>query len=43
MIEHIWLLSFSPLILGLAGNVAIQSSTIIIRNISVRQFGQPLG
>ena len=43
IMEHIWLLSFSPLILGLAGNVAIQSSTIIIRNLSVRQFGQPLG
>ena len=43
MMEHIWLLSFSPLILGLAGNVAIQSSTVIIRNLSVRQFGQPLG
>lgn len=43
VIDHIWLLSFSPLILGLAGNVAIQSSTIIIRNLSVRQYGQPLG
>ena len=43
VMEHLWLLSFSPLILGLAGNVAIQSSTIIIRNLSVRQFGQPLG
>lgn len=43
VMEHLWLLSFSPLILGLAGNVAIQSSTIIIRNLSARQFGQPLG
>ena len=40
--EHLWLLYFSPLILGLAGNVAIQTSTIIIRNLSVRQFAQPL-
>ncbi|MCO4782201.1 MAG: magnesium transporter [Candidatus Cloacimonetes bacterium] len=37
-IEYMWLLAFSPLILGLAGNVAIQTSTIIIRNLSVHQF-----
>lgn len=42
VVDHIWLLSFSPLILGLAGNVAIQTSTIIIRNLSTRQFSQPL-
>ncbi|PCJ16655.1 MAG: magnesium transporter [Candidatus Cloacimonadota bacterium] len=37
-IEFMWLLSFSPLILGLAGNIAIQTSTIIIRNLSIHQF-----
>ena len=36
--SHIWLLSFSPLILGLAGNVGIQSSTIIIRTLSSYQY-----
>lgn len=36
--QYLWLLAFSPLILGLAGNVAIQTSTIIIRNLSVHQF-----
>ena len=37
-LDFLWLLAFSPLILGLAGNVAIQSSTIIIRNLSLNQF-----
>ncbi|MCJ8346739.1 magnesium transporter [bacterium] len=41
-IEFLWLLSFSPLILGLAGNVAIQTSTIIIRNLSVHQFDEDI-
>jgi magnesium transporter len=38
--SHIWLLSFSPLILGLAGNVGIQSSTIIIRTLSSYQYAR---
>ena len=37
-IDFLWLLAFSPLILGLAGNVAIQTSTVIIRNLSIHQF-----
>lgn len=41
-IEYMWLLAFSPLILGLAGNVAIQTSTIIIRNLSIHQFDEDI-
>jgi magnesium transporter len=40
--EYIWLLSFSPLILGLAGNIGIQTSTIIIRELSQSQFSKHL-
>lgn len=36
--EFVWLMAFSPLILGLAGNIGIQISTTIVRELSLRQF-----
>jgi magnesium transporter len=38
--EFVWLMAFSPLILGLAGNIGIQISTTIVRELSLRQFSQ---
>ncbi len=36
--DQIWLLSFATLICGLAGNVAVQTSTVVIRSLSQNQF-----
>jgi len=38
--DHVWLLSFSTLICGLAGNIAVQTSTVIIRQLSQNQYSK---